>query len=114
MSSESFIRLLSQPLAVSVIVCGAVAVALLLFLAYIDVKYYLRVYRFCRKNAEKSETRKKEFLPPVSLIVYACENAVISGITSTTGRRHIKSRVTQNNIDPIGEVAHHISQPISR
>ena len=76
MSSESFIRLLSQPLAVSVIVCGAVAVALLLFLAYIDVKYYLRVYRFCRKNAEKSETRKKEFLPPVSLIVYACENAV--------------------------------------
>lgn len=31
MSSESFIRLLSQPLAVSVIVCGAVAVALLLF-----------------------------------------------------------------------------------
>ena len=52
MSSESFIRLLSQPLAVSVIVCGAVAVALLLFLAYIDVKYYLRVYRFCRKNAE--------------------------------------------------------------
>ena len=76
MSSESFIRLLSQPLAVSVIVCGAVAVALLLFLAYIDVKYYLRVYRFCRKNAEKSETRKKELLPPVSLIVYACENAV--------------------------------------
>ena len=73
MSSESFIRLLSQPLAVSVIVCGAVAVALLLFLAYIDVKYYLRVYRFCRKNAEKSETRKKEFLPPVSLIVI-CPN----------------------------------------
>ena len=42
------------------------------------------------------------------------KHAVISGITSTTGRRHIKSRVTQNNIDPIGEVAHHISQPISR
>lgn len=75
MSSESFIRLLSQPLAVSVIVYGSFAIALLLFLVYIDVKYYLRVYRFCRKNAEKSATREKEFLPPVSLIVYACENA---------------------------------------
>lgn len=72
MMFESFVDALMQPMNPGVLVCGVVAFLLMLFLLYVDVAYYARVLRASRSDANIPDEGP---LPPVSLIVYACDNA---------------------------------------
>ncbi len=71
---EYFLQAFSQPVNVVAGVCAVVAVLLLLLLLYVDKAYYGRVVRASRAVGKDSDIAESS-LPPVSLIVYACDNA---------------------------------------
>lgn len=71
---EYFLQAFSQPVNVVAGVCAVVAVLLLLLLLYVDKAYYWQVVRASRAVGKDSDIAESS-LPPVSLIVYACDNA---------------------------------------
>ncbi|MCD8288241.1 MAG: glycosyltransferase [Porphyromonadaceae bacterium] len=75
MSVESWVYLLSQPLVTFAVVALILAFVLLLFLTYVDVHYYLQVCRARRADDGRERSLAGEPFPPVSLIVYARDNA---------------------------------------
>lgn len=74
MDFENILHALSLPIEISVIACGATAFVILSIQWYIDKAYYLRLVRYRRKNTENIDTEAVT-LPPVSVIVYASDNA---------------------------------------
>lgn len=75
MTFESFIDALAQPLTPVAWTGAAVAFLSLLFLLYVNVAYYARVVKASRSDATDEARPDDSQLPPVSLIVYACDNA---------------------------------------
>ena len=71
---EYFLQAFSQPVNVVAGGCAVVAVLLLLLLLYVDKAYYWQVVRASRAVGTDSDIAESS-LPPVSLIVYAFDNA---------------------------------------